>query len=95
MAHYIVQPNDTSIEITLKFTGCPKCVRTLTEANRHKPTIVYPNGFVVFRDLTVGESLQIPPSWLDGTYKNVDKDLWPWPPGWDENWQQYHRKGPR
>ncbi len=47
--------------------GCPRCAVDLVRANPHKPTIVYPNGFVTFRELYVGETLYLPDKWFDGT----------------------------
>jgi len=49
--------------------GCPKCSRDLVlhPGNAHKPRRVYPNGFVTFTDLRVGEKLVLPEKWFDGT----------------------------
>lgn len=47
--------------------GCPKCAIDLVLANPHKPTVVHPNGFKTFREMTVGERLVLPEKWFDGT----------------------------
>jgi hypothetical protein len=47
--------------------GCPKCSRTLIAANPHKPTRTFPNGFVTFEELRVGEVLNLPEAWFDGS----------------------------
>jgi len=92
MRQYRVQPGDTPVDIAIDFTGCPKCTRSLVLANPQKAYGTYPNGFITFQDLRVGEVLNLPDSWFDGTNKQVDKSSWPWPPGFDENWQQrYYR----
>lgn len=89
---YRVKRGDTALSITIKYTGCPKCVRMLVTANPQKPYTKLSNGFVTFKDLQVGELLNIPQPWVDGTNKLFDKSEWPWPPGWDENWQQYYKE---
>jgi len=86
MRQYLVQPGDTPIGIAIGYSGCPKCVYSLVLANPQKTRVVYTNGFVSFGDLHVGEVLSLPDSWFDGTNKQIDKTSWPWPPGWDENW---------
>jgi hypothetical protein len=43
--------------------GCPKCSRDLIDVNPHKPTVTYPNGFVTFSELRVGETLNLPEKW--------------------------------
>ena len=47
--------------------GCPRCSRDLVAVNAHKPAVTKPNGFRTFRDLRVGEKLNLPDSWFDGT----------------------------
>jgi len=92
MHTYVVQPGDTPVSITIAHCGCPKCVRSLVLANPHKARMTYSNGFVTFRELYQGEQLNLPDSWFDGTNKEIDKTSWPWPPGWDENWQQHYQR---
>jgi len=83
---YRVQSGDTPVEIAIRFTGCPKCTRDLVLANPQKQYVVLPNGFLTFADLHVGEELRLPNKWFDGTNILEDKSAWPWPPGWDEHW---------
>lgn len=52
--------------------GCPKCSVDLVRANPHKPTVTYPNGFLTFRDLRVGEELVLPDKWFSPAF-----DLFP------------------
>jgi hypothetical protein len=61
---YVVQPGDSPASIAAQFAGCPKCARDLMGAvNGHKETVVYPNGFVTFRELRAGETLNLPDKW--------------------------------
>lgn len=88
MRQYRVQDGDTPVAIAIDFTGCPKCTRDLVLSNPQKGYVTYPNGFITFRELYVGEVLNLPDKWFDGTNKLQDKSSWPWPPGFDENWQK-------
>ena len=47
--------------------GCPKCSRDLIAANPHKPTVLHPNGYRSFREMSVGERLVLPERWFDGS----------------------------
>jgi len=89
---YKVQRNDSALKIAIAMTGCPKCTRALVDANPHKATITFPNGFKTFRELTPGETLNLPDHWMTGK-KMPDSyyDALPWPPGWDENWKKHYR----
>ena len=53
-------------KIATEFAGCPLCSRDLIEANGTKPVVRYPNGFVTFRTLAVGEVLNLPDKWFSG-----------------------------
>ncbi len=91
MRTHIVRPNETPVDIAIAYTGCPKCARSLILVNPHKERIEYPNGFITFREMYVNEPLNLPSSWFDGSNAKLDKSDWPWPPGWDENWQKHYR----
>lgn len=69
MRTYVVQPGDTPANIAAQdsMAGCPKCAIDLVHANSHKPTVIHPNGFKTFREMTVGERLVLPEKWFDGT----------------------------
>lgn len=66
MRQYTVQPGDTPARIAAHFAGCPKCAADLVAANPRKPAVRYPNGFVTFRELRSGESLNLPDKWFSG-----------------------------
>jgi hypothetical protein len=87
---HTVQRGQSPVDIAIEYTGCPKCTRDLVLANPHKPYAVLPNGFITFRELRVGEVLNLPNKWFDGTNKLEDKSSWPWPPGWDEHWEKHY-----
>ena len=69
MRTYVVQEGDTPAGIASRdeMAGCPKCAVDLVAANPNKPTVTYPNGFKTFRELRVGETLNLPDKWFDGT----------------------------
>jgi hypothetical protein len=48
--------------------GCPKCAIDLVRANPHKPIVQYPNGYITFRELRVGETLWLPDVWFNGLH---------------------------
>lgn len=66
MRTYVVQAGDSPAKIAIAFAGCPKCALDLVRANRHKPAVRYPNGFMSFKDLRAGETLRLPGKWFDG-----------------------------
>jgi hypothetical protein len=69
MKTYVVQPGDSPASIAAKpeMAGCPKCARDLVLiANPHKETVTFPNGFVTFKELHVGEVLNLPDKWFNG-----------------------------
>ena len=66
MQTYEVHPNDSPASIAARYAGCMKCSRDLVHANPHKPTVTMPNGFVTFRDLRIGETLNLPDKWFNG-----------------------------
>jgi len=75
MREYVVQPGDTPAGIASRpdMAGCPKCSRDLVAANPHKEAVIYPNGFVTFKDFRVGEKLNLPDKWFDGSLDNRPK----------------------
>jgi hypothetical protein len=58
-----VQPGDSPASIAIAHVGCPKCAVDLVRANPHKETVTHPNGFVTFKELHVGEQLNLPDKW--------------------------------
>lgn len=76
MRTYVVQPGDSPASIAAQehHAACPKCSVDLIRANPQKSTIVYPNGFVSFRDLRAGESLWLPEKWFDGTLDRMPRE---------------------
>lgn len=66
MRTYVVQPGDSPAKIAIEFAGCPKCARDLILANPHKAAVQFPNGFLSFRELHVGEKLTLPDKWFSG-----------------------------
>lgn len=75
MRVYEVLPGDSPASIAGRddMAGCPKCAIDLVRANPHKEVVVYPNGFRTFRDLQVGEKLNLPDKWFDGTLDKLPK----------------------
>ena len=69
MREYVVKYGDSPASIAAQdhHAGCPKCAKTLIEANSHLPTVTYPNGFKTFLELHVGQRLLLPDAWFDGT----------------------------
>ena len=68
MRQYVVQPGDSPAGIASRpdMAGCPKCAVDLIAANPSKATVKYPNGFVTFKELRVGEILNLPDKWFNG-----------------------------
>ena len=75
MREYVVREGDTPARIAARddMAGCPKCARDLVAANAHKEAVVHPNGFVSFRELRVGEKLNLPDKWFDGSLDKLPK----------------------
>lgn len=70
MRQYVVQPGDSPASIAARdsMAGCPKCGGIdFVRANPHKEAIVHPNGFTTFKNLHVGETLNLPNKWFDGS----------------------------
>ena len=69
MRTYVVRTGDSPASIASRadMAGCPKCSRDLVRVNTHKPTVTLPNGYVTFRELRAGETLNLPDEWFDGT----------------------------
>jgi hypothetical protein len=63
---YVVRAGDSPAKIAIEYAGCPKCTRDLVAANPAKATKTYPNGFVTFQSLAVGEVLNLPDKWFNG-----------------------------
>ena len=68
MRIYVVQAGDSPARIASRddMAGCPRCSIDLIRANAHKPAVKHPNGFLSFRDLSVGETLWLPDKWFSG-----------------------------
>lgn len=86
MRQYVVQSGDTPARIASRddMAGCPKCAIDLVRANPHKAAVVMPNGFVTFRDMRVGEKLNLPDKWFDGSLDTRPKAYFsalPYPDG--------------
>jgi hypothetical protein len=63
---YVVQVGDSPAKIAIQFAGCPKCAIDLIKANPHKPSVRYPNGFLSFSEMRVGEKITLPGKWFSG-----------------------------
>jgi len=70
---YTVKPGDTPAKIAIEFAGCPKCARDLVLANPKKGRVVYPNGFLSFRDLRAGERIFLPDKWFSESFDRLPK----------------------
>lgn len=64
MREHTVRPDDSPARIAIEYAGCPKCARDLVAANPHKEAVIYPNGFVTFKNLRAGERLALPDKWF-------------------------------
>jgi len=81
--NYVVQPGDSPAKIAITYAGCPKCVADLVDANPHKPNVTLAGGYRTFSALGVGESLNLPDKWFDGTLDRLPQqyfDALPAPP---------------
>jgi hypothetical protein len=83
---YEVRPGDSPASIAAKpeMAGCPKCSRDLIAANAHKASVRHPNGYASFKELRVGEKLNLPSKWFDGTLDRMSRayfDSLPHPDG--------------
>ncbi len=74
MRQYTVQAGDSPAKIAIAFAGCPKCTADLIAANPHKQAVRYPNGFVTFKSLSVGERLHLPEKWFNGALDALPKE---------------------
>jgi hypothetical protein len=72
---YIVRFGDTPASIASRpdMAGCPKCARDLVTANPHKEAVTYPNGYTTFRNLRVGEKLNLPDKWFSKEFDERPK----------------------
>ncbi len=71
MQSYAVRPGDSPARIAIEYAGCPKCAIDLVRANPHKLTVRYPNGFVTFQSLRVGEHLNLPEKWFSKEFDQL------------------------
>jgi len=67
MRTYIVKAGDSPASIASQdgHASCPKCARDLVLANPHKESVTFPNGFLSFKELRVGEELCLPDKWFE------------------------------
>jgi hypothetical protein len=72
MREYVVQAGDTPGSIAAMYAGCPKCSRDLLAVNK-KPRVRHPNGYETFRELRVGEKLNLPDKWFNGALDALPK----------------------
>jgi hypothetical protein len=73
---YVVRPGDSPAKIASRddMAGCPKCGGIdFVRANPHKEFVVHPNGFTTFKEIRVGERLNLPEKWFDGTMDRLPK----------------------
>ena len=70
MRTYVVRPGDSPASIAARdeHAGCPKCAIDLVDANPHKPAQHLANGYRTFKELRVGETLNLPDKWFDGRH---------------------------
>jgi len=83
---YTVQVGDSPASIAAQdsHAGCPKCARDLVSVNSHRAAVRMPNGFITFRDpLRVGEVLNLPDRWFDGTLDRLPKSYFELLPHYD------------
>ena len=66
MRTYVVREGDSPASIAARddMAGCPKCSLELPRVNRGKQTVTHPNGFITFRELRVGEVINLPDAWF-------------------------------
>lgn len=73
MRTYVVQEGDSPARIASRpdMAGCPKCSLEMPRANPGKPSITHPNGYVTFKDLRVGEVINLPDEWFHPARENL------------------------
>lgn len=84
MHTYEVRPGDSPASIAIAHAGCPKCSHLLIAANSHKSSRTLPNGYKTFKELRVGEKLNLPHAWFDGSLDKKSRayfDALPHPDG--------------
>jgi hypothetical protein len=72
MRTYIVQAGDSPASIASQdqHASCPKCAIDLIRANAPpKEVVTFPNGFLSFKELRVGEELKLPDKWFDPAFE--------------------------
>jgi hypothetical protein len=71
---YTVRAGDSPASIAIGFAGCPACAGDLVDSNPHKPVATHANGYRTFQELYVGEVLNLPNKWGDGTLDRLPKE---------------------
>lgn len=71
MRTYAVRAGDSPGSIAASEAGCPKCSKDLIAANPHKAAVVYPNGYVSFKELREGETLNLPAKWASKEFDEL------------------------
>lgn len=66
MRLYEVRAGDSPASIAATYAGCPRCSRDMIAVNAHKPAITKPNGYRTFKNLQVGEKINLPDKWFNG-----------------------------
>lgn len=66
MRTYVVKEGDSPASIAAQdsMAGCPRCSCELPRVNGHKTAITHKNGYVTFKDLRVGETINLPAEWF-------------------------------
>lgn len=76
MREYTVRLGDSPASIAARpdMAGCPKCGGIdFVRANPHKEAVTYPNGFTTFKNLRVGEKLNLPDKWFSKEFDERPK----------------------
>jgi hypothetical protein len=70
---YVVKEGDSPASIAARddMAGCPRCGIELARVNGHKIAITKPNGFVTFKELRVGETINLPDEWFHPARENL------------------------
>jgi hypothetical protein len=64
MRTHVVRSGESPASIAILYAGCPKCSIDLIKSNSGKPTVIFPNSYITFQDLRVGETLNLPDKWF-------------------------------
>ena len=72
MRQYVVKPGDSPASIAAKdeHAGCPRCAIDMADqaVNPQKEIVTLPNGYRTFKELRVGETINLPDKWFDGRH---------------------------